>query len=76
MGGGMARGAEGGAWVQGYGARAGRAARACGVLAAVPRSLADRLPRAICRSRGAEHVKGRRPVRLQGYTSDRGGRGG
>ena len=31
---------------------------------------------AICRSRGAERVKGRRTVRLQGYTSDRGGRGG
>jgi hypothetical protein len=31
---------------------------------------------AICRSRGAELVKGRRPVRLQGYTSGRGGRGG
>ena len=57
--------------MQGWGARAGRAARACGVSAAVPRA-GETPQQAIRRSRGAERVKGRRPVRLQGYTSDRG----
>ena len=71
----MTRGAEGGAWVQGWGARAGRAARACGVPAAVPRAR-ETPQQAICRSKGAERVKGRlkgrRQVRLRGYTSGRG----
>ena len=67
----MARGAEGGAWVQGWGARAGRAARACGVPAAVPRA-GETPQQATCRSRGAKRVKGRRQVRLRGYTSGRG----
>ena len=71
----MTRGAEGGAWVQGWGARAGRAARACGVPAAVPRA-GETPQQAICRSKGAERVKGRlkgrRQVRLRGYTSGRG----
>ena len=39
-------------------ARAGRAARACGVPAAVPRA-GETLQQAICRSKGAERVKRR-----------------
>ena len=68
----MARGAEGGAWVQGWGARAGRAARACGVPAR--RSAAGGRDSAASnlQIKGGKGVKGRRQVRLRGYTSGRG----
>ena len=58
VGGGVARGAEGGACMRGWGARAGRAPRACGVSAAVPRA-GETSQQAICRSKGVERVKGR-----------------
>ena len=73
-GGGMARGAEGCAWVQGWGARAGRAARACGVSAAVPRA-GETPQQAISQIKGGGARQGSAAGKAAGLHLGQGGQG-
>ena len=58
--------------MQGWGARAGRAARACGVPARRSAAGGGDSAASNLQIKGGKGVKGRRQVRLRGYTSGRG----
>jgi hypothetical protein len=72
----MARGAEGGAWVQGWGARAGRAARACGVPARRSAAGGGDSAASNLQIKGGKARQGTAAGKATGLHLGQGGRGG